>query len=137
MSEPISYQPSRLSPDEHFLRERSFTRWMSLDLLQAANDFGKNIGQLPIYIEHGTDQRVRFLPWHPPENSGYEIRSGREKMKFEAFDRVNRERNWLLLSLHINEQQIYSAVWITSEHYDIAVQVLGAYGISPAKHLAE
>jgi hypothetical protein len=52
--------------------------------------------------------------------------------KFQEFDRVNIERGWPLLSLHINERDIYSAVWISPSHYGAARDFLAVYGIEPA-----
>lgn len=131
MSAQITYIPSVLS-EENTLRQHTFTRWMSPDLLQATTDFCKNISLLPIYAECATEHRTRYLFWHPPDGTHYEVRSGRDRARFEALDKINTERNWPLLSLHINDQGIHSAVWISADHYDVAVSVLASYGISPA-----
>jgi hypothetical protein len=127
------YKPSELLPGEgEFLRERSFTRWMSRDLLQTASDFLKNIGLLALYAETSPDDKHRYLCWHPPEGWGSEIRSGRTREQFLEFDRTNQARGWPLLSLHINERQIYSAIWISPQHYELAKHVLAHHGIKPA-----
>lgn len=128
-----SYSPSRLLMGEtEMLRRHSFTRWMSADLLQPANDFLKNIGLLAIYSECSSEGKFRYLCWHPPEGWGCEIRSGRSLQQFEEFDRKNIERGWPLLTLHINECDIYSAVWISPSHFETAKAILGCYGITPA-----
>lgn len=136
MSSQITYIPSILSENgAHVLRQHSFTRWMSPDLLQATTDFCKNISLLPIYAECASEHRTRYLLWHPPDGTRYEVRSGRDKARFEALDKINAERDWQLLSLHINEQSLHSAVWISADHYDIAVTILKSYGILPAQRL--
>ena len=128
-----SYVPSRLlSGESELLRRHSFTRWMSRDLLQPANDFLKNLRLLAIYTECSSENLHRYLCWHPPEGCAFEVRSGRTLNQFEEFDRGNIERGWPLLSLHINECDIHSAVWISPNHYDTAKQVLARYGITPA-----
>jgi len=40
------------------------------------------------------------------------------------------------LSLHINERDIYSAVWISPNCYEVAKTYLAFYGISPASRPA-
>ncbi len=117
------------------MRERSFTRWMSRDLLQPATDFLKNLQLLALYAECSPEDRHRYLLWHPPEKWGGEIRSGRTREQFEGFDLANIARGWPLLTLHINENGIHSAVWISAEHFETAAQVLAAYGILPAKRI--
>lgn len=62
-----------------------------------------------------------------------EVRSGRARGQFEEFDRINQERDMPLLSLHINESDIYSAVWISKDHFKAAEAFLKTHGISPAK----
>jgi len=131
-----TYLPSALS-EENSLRLHSFTRWMSPDLLQATTDFCKNIGLLPIYAECASEGRTRYLLWHPPEGTHYEVRSGRDQARFEAFDKTNAERGWPLLSLHISEERLHSAVWISPEHYEVAASILMTYGISPAQRYEE
>jgi len=127
------YTPSRLLSDETaILRERSFTRWISRDLLQPATDFLKHLGLYAIYAECSTEYGYRSIQWHPPKGCGLEVRSGRAFEKFEEFDRANVDRGWSLLSLHVNENNLYSAVWITSEHFETARKVLACYGITPA-----
>jgi hypothetical protein len=106
---------------------------MSRDLVQAAGDFCRNLGLVPAYSECSSDHLTRYLFWHPPQGALMEVRSGRSKDKFEELDRVNRDRNLRLLSLHINESEIYSAVWISSGHFESAKVFLAAHGISPAE----
>ena len=128
-----TYTPSKLlSGDTELLRRHSFTRWMSRDLLQPANDFLKNLRLLAIYAETSSDHLHRYLCWHPPQGCAFEVRSGRTFEQFEAFDHTNIARGWALLSLHISECDIYSAVWIGPEHLETAQKVLAAYGITPA-----
>ena len=128
-----TYTPSKLLPGKgEFLRQHGFTRWMSRDLLQPANDFLKNLGLLAIYAECSSENLHRYLCWHPPEGWGCEIRSGRSLGQFEEFDRGNIERGWPLLSLHVNESDVYSAVWISPNHHDAAKKILACYGITPA-----
>ena len=128
-----SYTPSKLLPGEgEILRQHSFTRWMSRDLLQAAADFLKNLGLPAIYVECSSENLHRYLCWNPPEGWGCEVRSGRTLEQFKKFDGGNIERGWPLLSLHINECAVYSAVWISPNHYATAKKILAGYGITPA-----
>jgi hypothetical protein len=130
----MKYTPSKLLAGKtEALRQHSFTRWMSPDLLQAAADFCRNIGLIPVYIECSPTHLTRYLFWRPPQGALMEVRSGRTRDKFEEFDRVNRERNMPLLSLHINESDIYSAVWISKGHIKAAGTFLKAHGITLAK----
>jgi hypothetical protein len=134
MNTPATYVPSKLlSGDSEVLRQHSFTRWMSRDLTQAATDFCRNIGLFPAYCECSPEHLTRYLFWRLPQGAAIEVRSGRAKDKFEEFDRVNREKNWRLLSLHVNENEVYSAVWISSDHFETAKAVLLAHGITPAE----
>jgi len=127
-----TYTPSKLLPGEgELLREQRFTRWISPDLFQAAAEFLRNIGLLPIYVECSPGMRRRCLCWHPPD-CNFEIRTGRTLEIFEELDRRNIERGWPLLSLHINESNIYSAVWVSANHYETAKTVLARHGITPA-----
>jgi hypothetical protein len=64
-----------------------------------------------------------------------EVHSGCTPAQFEEFDRGYLERGWLLLSLHISEGDLYSAVWITQEHVKIAGRFLASYGITPASQM--
>ena len=114
------------------LRQLSVTRWMSRDLTQAAVDFCRNLGLWPVYCECSPDHLTRYLFWRLPEGAQMEVRSGRTKETFEQFDRVNREKKWRPLSLHINESDIYSAVWISPDHFATAKAFLAAHGIRPA-----
>jgi hypothetical protein len=128
-----SYTPSKLLPIEgEFLREHGFTRWMSRDLLQAATDFLKNLHLLPIYGECSPENLHRYLCWHPPDGCFCEVRTGRTLEQFEKYDQGNLARGWPLLSLHINESGIHSAVWVSPDHYETAKNVLACYGITPA-----
>jgi hypothetical protein len=131
----FSYIPSRLSPEAEFLRERSFTRWMSRDLLQPASDFLRHLQLIALYAEC-TGAGHRYLLWHPPEKWGCELRSGRTLDQFEGFDRANVARGWPLLSLHIDETGIHSAVWISPEIFGVAVKMLAFYGITPAERVS-
>jgi hypothetical protein len=134
MKTSIIYNSSKLCSGEmEFIRQHSFTRWMSSDLLQASTDFCKNIGFHALYVETSTDGTSRYLFWRPLERGGSEIRSNRTKNQFEEFDKKNNERGWILLSLHINECDIYSAVWVSNDRFDSAVKLLRSYGISPAE----
>lgn len=134
MQTPNAYIPSQILPGStEFLREHSFTSWMSADLLQAATDFCGNIGLIGIYSECSPDFQYRYLFWSPPQGTGFEVRSHLTKDQFEEIVQNNRERGWPLLSLHINENDIHSAVWISPEHYDTATAVLASYGITPAQ----
>jgi hypothetical protein len=131
-----SYAPSKLLPGEgEILRQHGFTRWMSRDLLQPAGDFLKNLRLLAIYAECSSENLHRYLCWHPPEGCASEIRSGRALEQFEEFDSGNRARGWPLLSLHVNERGIYSAVWISPNHYETAQKVLAGHGITPANRM--
>ena len=131
---PATYLPSTLLTDKsELIREHSFTRWLSRDLLQAATDFCKNLGLYPIYAESSRDQLARYIFWRLPPGASIEVRSGRIKEKFEDFDRVNREKNWLLLTLHISETALYSAVWLSADHLPTAKEFLLAHGITTAE----
>ncbi|HEV2692872.1 MAG TPA: hypothetical protein VG347_08235 [Verrucomicrobiae bacterium] len=134
METPTTYIPSKLlAGDIETLRHHSFTRWMSRDLMQAAVDFNRNIGLLPIYCECSTELLTRYLFWRVPTGALVEVRSGRTKDQFEGFDRANREKNWRLLSLHISEGDMYSAVWITADHFETGKAFLTAQGITVAE----
>jgi len=133
MNSSRSYTASELDPSQALLRDHSLTRWMSRDLMQAAADFSKAMGLVPLYAETSSTHLTRYLLLRPPAGAAYEVRSGRDRAKFEEFDRLNRERDLLLLSLHVNENQIYSAVWIAAEHREAASQLLKLYGISAAQ----
>ena len=121
------------SGDGELLRQNSFTRWMSRDLTQAAGDFCRNLGLFAVYCETSPDHLTRYLLWRLPQGAAIEVRSGRTKDKFEELDRTNRAKNWRLLSLHVNESDVYSAVWITSEHFETAKAFLLAHGITVAQ----
>jgi hypothetical protein len=137
MNSPLNYVPSELrSGDTESVRQRAFTRWMSRDLLQAATDFCKNIGHVAAYCESSKDT-TRYLFWQMPPGACCEVRSGRTKEKFEDFDRMNRQRGWRLLSLHVSDQELYSAVWISAQHYEAGVAFLRLFGISPAEQKKE
>ncbi len=134
METPTTYIPSKvLTGESELLRQHSFTRWMSRDLMQAAGDFCRNLGLVPCYCECSPDHLTRYLFCRPPQGALIEVRSGRTKEKFEEFDRANREKNWRLLSLHINESDVYSAVWISSDHFETAKAFLLAHGITAAE----
>lgn len=133
METPIAYTPSKLlSGAVELLRQHTFTRWLSRDMAQAAVDFCRNLGLLPVYSECSSEHLTRYLFWRPPTGALIEVRSGRTKAQFEEFDHVNRGKNWRLLSLHINESDVYSAVWISSDHFETAKAYLAAHGITTA-----
>ncbi len=137
MKAPVSYTPSRLlTGDTETLRQHSFTRWMSRDLMQAAADFNRNLGLVPAYCETSPDHLTRYLFWKLPQGAMIEIRSGRARDKFEELDHASHERKCKLLSLHINESDIYSAVWISADFYELAKTFLAAHGITCAERKA-
>jgi hypothetical protein len=76
---------------------------------------------------------TRYLFWKPPQGTLVEVRSGRTKDKFEEFDATNRDKRWRLLSLHVNESDIYSAVWISQDQFETAKTFLAAHGITTAE----
>jgi hypothetical protein len=134
MNPSTSYTPSKLlTGDTEILRQHSFTRWMSRDLTQAAGDFCRNLGLVPAYCECSPDHLTRYLFWRLPQGAMIEARSGRTREKFEEFDQANRSRNWPLLSLHINESDVYSAVWVSSDYFETAKAFLAAHGITRAE----
>jgi hypothetical protein len=134
MNKNITYIPSKvLSGNAEILRQHTFTRWMSRDLMQATADFCKNIGLYPVYCETSPDHLTRYLFWRLPQGAITEVRSARTKDKFTEFDQAGFENNRKLLSLHVNESDVYSAVWVSSDHYEIAKTVLTAYGITCAE----
>ena len=135
---PTGYEPSEVLPcDTERIRRHSFTRWMSRDLLQATTDFCKNIGLLAIYSECSPGLLTRYLFWKPPERTLVEIRSGRKEAQFRELDQANIEKGKQLLSLHVTENGIYSAVWISPDQYEIAVAILAVHGITPAQRKIE
>jgi hypothetical protein len=132
-----SYTPSRLlAGEKEVLRQHSFTRWMSRDLMQAAADFCRNLGLVPAYCEMSPDHLTRYLFWRGPQGALFEVRTGRTREKFEEFDAANQARSMRLLSLHINESDIYSAVWISLDHFETAKAFLAAHGITCAERKA-
>jgi hypothetical protein len=134
MKTPATYVPSKLLAGEiEVIRQHSLTRWMSRDLTQAAVDFCRNLGLVPAYCETSPDHLTRYLFWRLPQGAAIEVRSGRSKDKFEEYDRANGERNSRLLSLHVNESDIYSAVWISADYFETAKAVLVAHGITCAE----
>jgi hypothetical protein len=134
MNTAKTYVPSKLlTGDVALVRQQALTRWLSRDLMQAAADFCRNLGLFPCYCEQSPENLTRYLFWKLPQGAATEVRTGRTKDKFEEFDRVNRERGWKLLSLHLNESDIYSAVWITPDHYETAKAFLLAHGITVAE----
>jgi hypothetical protein len=129
-----AYVPSKLLPGEsEFLRQHNFTRWMSRDLTQAAVDFCRNLGLFPAYCECSSAHRTRYLFWRPPQGAMIEVRSARSKEWFAEHDQANRERKMHLLSLHINDSDVYSAVWISEDHFKAAQALLAAHGITCAE----
>lgn len=88
---------------------------------------------MPVYAECSPDHQTRYLFWKPPQGACLEVRSGRLREKFEEFDRVNRDRGWKLLSLHINESDVYSGVWVSPDHFETARAFLSAHGITVAE----
>jgi len=110
---------------------------MSYDLTQAAVDFCRNLGFIPAYSECSSENSVRYFFWKPPQGALFEVRSGRTKDKFEEIDNTNmkRDKPWWLLSLHISEAGLYSAVWITADHFETAKAFLAAHGITTAESL--
>lgn len=126
--------PSKLlTGDAEILRQHSFTRWMTRDLTQAAADFSKNLGFFPLYCETSPDHLTRYLFWRLPQGAITEVRSGRSKEIFEQLDQANLDKNRRLVSLHVNESDVFSAVWISSGNYDTAKTVLTSYGITCAE----
>jgi hypothetical protein len=131
-----TFTPSKLlTGDVELLRQQSFTRWMSRDLMQAAGDFCRNLGLVPAYSECSPDHLTRYLFWRLPQGALIEVRSGRSKEEFEKFDSINRDRSLRLLSLHINESDVYSAVWISSNHFETAKGFLAEHGITPGERI--
>ena len=110
MNTPATYISSKLlTGDSELLRQHSLTRWMSRDLMQAAADFCRNLGLVPAYCDFARPpDPLSFL--EAPQEAVIEVRWGRTKDLFEELDRANREKNRRLLSLHINESDVYSAV---------------------------
>jgi hypothetical protein len=129
-----TYTPSKLLPGEVAnLRQHTLTRWMSRDLTQAAVDFCRNLGLIPAYSESSPGHLTRYLFWSPPAGALFEVRSGRTKDKFEEIDSTKLDQAWRLLSLHISDDNLYSAVWVSSDHYETAKVFLAAYGVTTAE----
>jgi hypothetical protein len=128
------YTPSKLLTGEvAMLRQQALTRWMSRDLTQAAVDFCRNLGLVPAYSECSAEQLTRYLFWQPPPEAMFEVRSGRTKAKFEEIDGTKRDQPWRLLSLHVSDADLYSAVWISANHFEVAQAYLAAHGITTAE----
>jgi len=96
-------------------------------------DFCRNLGLVPAYSECSSGHLTRYLFWHPPPGALFEVRSGRAQDKFEEIDNAKRGQPWRLLTLHISDAGLYSAVWISSDHYAIAKGYLAAHGITTAE----
>jgi hypothetical protein len=125
--------PSRfLAGEFEAARQSAFTRWMKPELGQAAVDFSRNIGLVPIFAETSRDG-TRYLFWHMPTGAKCEVRSGRTKEQFLEFDRVGGEKGRRLVSLHTSVDSFYSAVWITTGHHALAVEFLKRFGITAAE----
>ena len=136
MKDSVTYIPSRtVNGTAELLRHHSFTRWMSRDLSQAATDFNRNLGLFPLYCECSPENLIRTIYWRLPNGAMLEVRCARPKDSFEEFDQANRDRGWSLLSLHVNENEHYSAVWISGEHAMLGRSVLAAHGITPAERI--
>ena len=128
------YTPSEIIPgDTGLLRQHSFTAWLELEHLQAATDFALSIGLLPIYAEHQNRDTGRYLFWSPPAGIEFEVRSGRTEAEFRAYDQETVTKGMQLLSLHKSAEDIYSAVWVSADHIEIATAVLRHHGLSRAQ----
>jgi hypothetical protein len=129
-----TYTPFRLlTGDVSLVLQHAFTRWLSRDLAQPAFDFCRHLGLSPAYCECSPGRLTRYLFWSPPPGILGEIRSGRPKDKFEEIDNATRDKPWRLLSLHISDDGLYSAVWISTEHYETAKAWLAAHGVATAE----
>lgn len=130
-----AYSESKLDPEKDFLRERSFTRWMSRDLKQATVAFCKNIGFIPIYAQTREDGKGRYLFWHPPQGTAFEVRSGCSKENFEELLQKAEGASMPLLNLHISrgKEELYSAVWVSVGSATAAIEYLCTYGIRPSQ----
>jgi hypothetical protein len=125
--------PSRLlDGDLAAARQSAFTHWMKPELRQAAVDFSRTIGLVPIFAETSRDG-TRYLFWHLPNGAKCEVRSGRSKEQFLEFDRASREQGRRLVSLHTSVDSLYSAVWISVEHHALAAEFLKRFGITVAE----
>ena len=128
------YTPSTPLPgDTGLLRQHSFTAWLPLEHLQAATDFALSIGLLPIYAEHQNRDTGRYLFWSPPAGMEFEVRSGRTETEFRAYDEVNATKGLQLLSLNMSADDIYSAIWVSADHIEIATAVLHHHGLTRAQ----
>ena len=129
-----TYTPSTLLAGEAaVLLQHALTRWMSPDLTQAAVDFCRNLGLVPAYTESSAGHLTRYLFWSPPAGAMVEVRSGRTQDKFAAIDHAKRDQPWRLLSLHVSDDGLYSAVWISSDHFATAKAWLAAHGVTTAE----
>lgn len=127
------YHPTRPIPGGHErLRELTFTAWLSPDLHQAAIEFQRHLGLLPLYLECDAALRRRALYCHWPAGSKITAHSGRSETQFLAFDQMYREKGFRLLSLQICEDKLYSAVWVDAPLWEQGVEFLGLYGLSAA-----
>ena len=88
---------------------------------------------MAIYAECSPDGLARYLFWRLPQEARIEIRSGSTEAQFRVFDQANVEKGWPLLSLHVSENDLYSAVWISPESFEAATAMLAFYGITPAQ----
>lgn len=133
---PGEFRPSRLADgDFAAARESAFTRWMSAELRQAAVDFSRNLGLLPLYAET-SERGTRYLFWQAPAGARCEVRSGRTREVFLEFDRTNRAAGRRLISLHVGPGQQHSAVWLSAEHGAAAAAHLRRFGIESADMIA-
>ncbi|MBS0630397.1 MAG: hypothetical protein JSS11_00670 [Verrucomicrobia bacterium] len=123
------FRPSRLAEGDFAVaRESAFTRWMSAELRQAAVDFSRNLGLLPLYAET-SENGTRYLFWQAPAGVRCEVRSGRAKEDFLELDRRNRAAGRRLVSLHVGPGQRHSAVWLSAGHCAAAAAHLRRFGI--------
>jgi hypothetical protein len=129
---PAGITPSQLKNGEfEIARERAVTRWLSRELRQAAVEFSRKLGLVPIYAETSA-QGTRYLFWHLPPGAMCEVRSGRTEKVFLEFHRKNLSQGRELVSLQVSADRAYSAVWLSSAHRAAATDCLQRFGIAAA-----
>ena len=127
------YHPSELTEEKRFIRKASFTRWLALDFHQAAVDFQRSIGLMPLYLETDPDNRRRAIFICYPRESHVAARSGRKEEQFLTYDAQYRQQHMSCLTLHVSVEGLYSAVWCSDDQRSAILPILENYGISPTR----
>ena len=138
MNKNITYIPSKiLAGNTEILRQHSFTRWMSRDLMQATVDYCKNIGLYPLYCEASPDHLARCLFWRLPQGAITEVRSWRTKrqrfMEHTIKQARRNNRKLIISSCERRDDVYFCPVWVSSDYCETAKNLFTAYGITCAE----